>query len=777
MLALSTAYGFPSDNVPKDKKNTPEYGLQVAQAIYSRWYNAAVPYGFANMSYFRMLRDYAEGRQSTAQYKKQYRGEKQNQGANASGARKHQNENARRGYNNISFDIAPVAPHYINIIKSVLSQSDYKPVFVSTSKGDIDKKLTMKWSLYTEVKYENPMREQLGLPIKQREWYPSSQSELEIYERYHGFRLPLEVALTKVAEHCFDVAKWKLIRDQYADALIQTNFLVGRVFTQKDGSVSLEYIEPANFIMSYYDQRRQDEPPFAGHITKVTIGSIADKLKAEGATDDEIQSMARKYMGVNGVTDVNSYNFGVKDPVTQRYQWYDFQVDVLHFEWKTDTPLRFVGRTAKNGNYVYKQEDRVKTNYADGRERKTDTYYRQEIYEGTWIIGTKWVIDYGLKKNMLRTSDGACALSYVFERIDKKSIVDSWKSILDDHQMAVIKLRAAAQAAAPKGLAIDVGLLAQMDLGGGKLNPLELSRLYRETGNKYYSTPASLMNSGKSAAGAMTELEGGIGGQLGEWITMMNFCRSEIQKIAGITDAMAAMPNQSTEKGLGVSQLEVDSTNRALYPLQQALINFKMKAGQKMVAQMRINIEADSNCKKYWANYLEPQEMEAITMVKDLSLLSMGVVMRATYSPERKALIMNAATESLKAGKNGLIGINLGDYMFIEKTLEEGYGELAAWYLVIAEEKARAKNEEAQERMSRINAENSIAANEAAMAAKARSEEMLTQLRMTEEGKKIADELQAELVKKEVEHKYKMRELALEGSIQASTGREVKGSI
>ena len=40
MLALATAASFPSDNVSRDVKDKPEYGRQVAQAIYYRWYNA-----------------------------------------------------------------------------------------------------------------------------------------------------------------------------------------------------------------------------------------------------------------------------------------------------------------------------------------------------------------------------------------------------------------------------------------------------------------------------------------------------------------------------------------------------------------------------------------------------------------------------------------------------------------------------------------------------------------------------------------------------------------
>jgi hypothetical protein len=343
--------------------------------------------------------------------------------------------------------------------------------------------------------------------------------------------------------------------------------------------------------------------------------------------------------------------------------------------------------------------------------------------------------------------------------------------------MAELKERAAVQAASPKGLAIDTGLLAQMDIGGGKMNGLEVARMRRETGNFYYSTPSVFLQTGKSAANTVMELENGIGKQLNEWLVLKQSIIADILRIAGITDAVAAMPNSNGEKGLGVTQIEVEATNNALYPLKTALVNFKMKAGQKLVAQTRVNMEADKKCREYWQNYLEPQEFDAVMGIEDLSLSSIGLEMRATYSPERKALIMQAATESLKAGKNGQIGINLADFMYIEKVLEEGYGELAAWYLAVAETRALQQNEAAQSRMSAENAQNSMQAAQAAQESKVRAEQMISQLRQSEESKKIADELEADLVRKQVEHNYRMQELALEASIQSTTNKDVRGRI
>lgn len=776
MFPISTAIGFPKEDVAQDVKKKKEYGLAVAQAIYSRWYNAAVPYGFANMAYFRMLREYAQGRQSTLQYKKRYRGESNNKNGNKvnhNGSL----ENSRKGYNNIAFDIESPAPVYITIIKSLLKQHNYEPSFYSTTKADIKTKTKMKAKLWAESQYENPQREKYGLEPKKQPWYPQSLPELEVYEKYHGFRLPLEVALTKIARHSFDVSNWDMLFDQYIDSACETSFLVGKVNTNKDGSTYLEYIDSANFVTTYYDQKRNEEPVFAGHVTKVQLGSIKDKLIEQGATEQDIRNLAQMYAPYNGVADYQNYDYNSKDPVTQRYMWYDFSVDVMFFEWKTDDQKHFVGRQASNGNYVYKREDRVKRTYADGRERKTDTYYQQMVYEGAWVIGTKYIYDYGLKKNMLRTPNGGCALSYVFERIEKKSIVEAWMPLLDDYQMGVLKYRAAVQAAAPKGYAVDAGLIAQQDMGAGKMNGLQMVQYRRETGNYIFQTPAAILQSGRNMSNAMQELEGGIGAQQVEWMRHRDFLLEKIKTLAGLNDAVAATPSASGEKGLGIAKLEISATNNALGGIQTALRNFKQKAALKLVAQTRLNIEADAKCAKYWEDYLEPQYFSAIKAIGDLTLNGIGIKMREGMSAERKATILGAATESLKAGKNGLIGITISDFMLVEKTLEDGEPELASWYLTIAEERARAVNEQAQSRMSKENAENSIAANQAAMQSKAQLEQMLSQLRMQEDGAKIAAELEAKAKLLELEHTYTMQELALEGSIQATTSKEVRGKI
>jgi hypothetical protein len=784
MLAVGQTYGFPDTKVPREKKNTPDYGRQVAQAIYSRWYNSPVAAyggfyntGYANMSFFLMLRQYAEGRQDPSQYRLQYRG---GTGTKAQGGNKQQglqSESGVKGYNNISWDIESNIPVYISSIKGLLSQSDWKVKVDSSSKSDIKKKSKMKWKRYAEAKVGNPLKQELGLPITQRDWFPQSQGELELYERYHGFRLPLETGFSKIAEHGFDISNWTSLRTQYLDSVLQTSYLVGKVCHNREGAVAIEYIDPANFVTSYYDQTRHAEPVFAGYLTKVQIGDIADKLKKEGATDSDLEMLARRYATYNVVGDPAGYNYSSRDPVTNRFLWYDFQVDVLKFEWKTDDPKYYVERESKDGKIVYQKSDRIKGDYSDGRKRKTDTYYDQVIYEGTWLIATQWIIDYGLQKNMMKTADGGVALSFFFERIPAKSIVERWKPLADQQMMATLKLRAAINAAAPKGFMMDIGLLANMSFGGSKVSEAEIIRIARETGIQFYNTSAQMAALGRNGATAITPTEGGIGKQLEEWILLLRHTDAQMRSIAGLSDAAIAMPNASPEKGLGVGQQEIDSTNNALSSIKEAMVRFKEKAARKIIQKARILIEADKKSKAYYENYLGEPFFSSIVENDDLTLNQLGITMVANPTTAEISEIMGLVAENLKAGKNGMIGITTADALLISSTVRDGNLELAAWYLSLAEERARVKNEEAQMRMSQMNAQNQMQAAQASEQMKAQTQQILSQLRQTEEGAKIAAQLEADLVRKDVEHQYTMEELALEGSIQASTGREVKGRI
>jgi acetyl-CoA acetyltransferase len=138
---------------------------------------------------------------------------------------------------------------------------------------------------------------------------------------------------------------------------------------------------------------------------------------------------------------------------------------------------------------------------------------------------------------------------------------------------------------------------------------------------------------------------------------------------------------------------------------------------------------------------------------------------------------MSLLEASLAAGRNGQKGITTADAMYVEKTLEDGNDELAAWYLALAEERAERKIQENQERMSAINADNNMRAAQAAEQTRMQYEQILSQLKTTEDGQKIANQLEADLLKITAKKNADYELMTLEGQLQSSQGKEISGKI
>ena len=105
-----------------------------------------------------------------------------------------------------------------------------------------------------------------------------------MYEKYHGFQLPLEDAMSDIAEHAFQISDWDKIRQRTIEKLVEDNFAVGRVYTSDEGATRIKFINPAAFVTAYIDENEEEEPAFAGHIERVQIKDIKDRLLELGAS-------------------------------------------------------------------------------------------------------------------------------------------------------------------------------------------------------------------------------------------------------------------------------------------------------------------------------------------------------------------------------------------------------------------------------------------------------------------------------------------------------------
>ncbi len=787
---------FPNEFDPPEQKETPEYQAAVAAAIWSRYLSGYTLLAFGNQDWYRLMHLYCAGQQPFQQYIPWYR----NYGTpssreNTNGITQSVSENRRKGFQNLSFEINSPAKKEVSQLKAILDQADYMIDIHSDTKDALTKKEYEKWKLWTGTKINNPLLKSLGLQPRKYEWEPQNKAELDAYEKYHGFKLPFETGLLKIINHTLQISNYKELFNEWKDSAIETNFLCGRVCHNSEGAVTVEYFHPSNFITAYLPKQKMDTPPFAGHSYRRQIMEIEGALRAQGANDSDILQLAGKNCGINGYSDPSNYDFNQTDPSTNRFLWYEWYVPVLHYEQRSNDENRFRKYKRGDGEVKYARErpkritkeadpitgkpGRSFYTYVSNNNKDTEEYdvlKNQCVYEGDWVIGTQWILNYGRKKNVLKNSDGSTALSYFYYQIPGASIAQRWKPILDQYQLAWLKKQSAVLAARPDGQIVDTGILAQQDLGfGGESSVAEILRIDTETGNLFVKTTSPMMNNRMNVANSIVPRPGGPGRQLEEWDRARQSLLQDMRDVSGMTSAVSGSGDQPELNGL--MQGEMLATNNALYEIMWGLTCFKEFMAQKIATYARLLLQFDPKSREYYSGLIGENVVDEINLFKDISLNQSGIIMRAAPTKERKDYLKGLVMEAQKPGQNGKRGIEPADAMWIEEQIDNGYIQLAASHLTLA----TYRNADIQAKMDskniQENAQVQMQSNQVAEAAKLKS--MATKIEMEAKAKSILQKEEGQIKSglQAQAHVENLEELELEGELEQQNNVQISGQL
>jgi hypothetical protein len=304
--------------------------------------------------------------------------------------------------------------------------------------------------------------------------------------------------------------------------------------------------------------------------------------------------------------------------------------------------------------------------------------------------------------------------------------------------------------------------------------PFDLVQVYSHTGNFFYKS--SLLGGKVNTNKSFEELEGGIGKQLSEWIMAYQHDVEKLLQITGITPTMAASPAKG-DKLVGVAELEVEASNNALWPLQQALERLKVKAGQNIALRAMTTMRFDSEVKDYYAEIFGKTSIDYLMPAADFTLDELGISLSNKISSTQKFKIAEAAETALKVGRNGMPEIELSDYTMILEMLEKGRLKEATWYLTYKSAKKRqyndemaAQNQQAQsqslQELELMKQKGEMELLQMAAKIEVEKEAALSNIRIKEKQMIIAAETQGSI-----------EEIKAEAYLQEQTGTEITGKF
>jgi hypothetical protein len=659
------SYPFPKDEVPISEKNA-EWCKKWCEAMYASYVTDRTGIPYSTIDELRNLRMYASGNQDVTKYQDILLDESDDGGD-------------LTGYLNIDWEIFSVMPKFLHVIRGIFEEQEHSIVATavdpkSTESRDLDK--LRKWFKARYKPLLDNVNKMAGYN-PQKEWLPETADELGMYETMGGFKMVKETEIEEGLNYTMYISDWKEIKRKMLDDFATVNCGAVKDFTdQYTRKVKSRYVDPLKLIMQFSKHWDHRNSEYAGELITESITNIRKKTNL---SEETLRQLAQFYNGRNANQNLQSWAEEDVELVGGRFKYDNFNVDVMDAEWFSVNEKGRTYRTNSRGETYSYDEEEGKVFDTPTKQTKLRKY--KVVYRAKWIVGTEYVYDNGLQYDVPRPGKKEVELSFKFYKLPGRSIVSLSVPNLDQMQIAWLKLQNALAQSSNSGVAVEYTSLMNMKLGGEKMEPLEILSIRRDTGDLIYKMTTHM---GKpNVPGGMRpiqELQGGIGNQLNEFITLFDLNLNFIRDLTGINqvaDASNPDPNQS----VGGAEMAIAATSNALKPIYSGYIRLKELVARSCAIRIGLLIKHDKKAYKGYIPVLGGSGVKIISVGADAVDVDWEIQIQAKPTRQRKQIILDAAMKAMQADKDGFVGLNEGDFMMIERLLEAGNEKLAEMML------------------------------------------------------------------------------------------------
>jgi hypothetical protein len=691
--------GFPDHLASDETKNTEEFGLQMAQAIQYEWFRrpnggGSCPF-YDQRDEYHKLRLYARGEQSTKIYKDLLNGGDDD------------------SYSNYDWRPLQIIPKFVKLIVNQMSERLFDIKAEATDKFSTDLKDGYRNALQSMMIARPIMEEaknQLGIDMFPEgfETYPHTQEEIDLHMQLE-YKPAIEIA-------CEEALKFTLDLNDYAET--QSKIIEDIVVLGKGGlkhstdlgkGIAVKYCDPAMMINSFARKRNFEDVYYYGEVERISINELK-RISNNRYTDDELREMVaqssefyRYENNTNEGSNINSDDFA------------GMMVDVMNFTFKSTNTLSFKKKYMSNGGFKMTKKESTfnKGKYAEGFDAVKKTI--DVWYEGTIVLGTEFIFNYGLCKNMIRP-EGLLNITipnFIFFAPElyqnrTRSTVQRIIPYVDQMQQIHIKIQQLVAKARPNGIFIDIDGLSEIDLGDGNiLTPLQLIKIYDQTGNIIGTsvTAEGDYNYGRSP---IQELKNGIVSGLPELINLYNHYMNLVRDAIGIpvgADASTPHPDML----VGVQQQLALNSNTALRHILDASLSISQKLGKGLALRLK-DIFKYPNLKNVYINAIGKLNVDVLKALENYHIHDLGINIELKPDfQEEQQLEININNAIAK----GLIGVEDAIDIKSIKNIK-----LANQLLKVRKAKKEATERAHQEKMIQVQGQSQAQAAQAAGQAK-----------------------------------------------------------
>lgn len=743
--------GYPSPFATPEQKEKNEYGLAYFKKMYHDWKDNADMKVDSRRSRYGKARSYAQGSQNVSKYKDLL------------------DAQGDTSYLNLDWTPVNIIPKFVDLIVNDLSNQEYEVVAsaidpISETLRERDKK-----SLFAKMLVHPAMKEfnkATGYDVQKKGYIPQTQEELDIHMALN-YKQSTEIAVENGIKFVMDLNNYDAIKKSVIRDLVTCGIGATKTSIDPNTGVKIKYVDPANLVTSYTNNEDYSDIQHAGEVYTITIGELK-RIAGNQLSEEDYEKIAREFAGKNHNDQISPNFESYMNEYQDEFEYDKYRVTIMDAEFLSVNELKYEKKQNAYGGYtVTKKGGNYKTPKKSKYERELIKSSVKVVYSGKWIVGTDFIINYGLAKNMMRNKSNLTEtkLSYVIyapgtHKMVNKSMVERMMPFADQIQLAHLKLQQVIAKARPKGAAFELGALENVSKGdGGNFTPLELQEIYDQTGNIYYRT---ITDDGQpTGAVPVQELDNGIGSDMEKLISIYAHNLQMIRDVTGVNEAREGAKPPS-EALVGVQKLQIMASNNATKNINDGYLSITRRVSDCVV--MRLQDVLESKAKK--KSYMNALGKSAVTMFgvnKDISMHEFGITLDVAPNEEEKSQLEANLQMSLAQKE-----IRLEDVITIRRIKNV---KLANQVLMFRRKKYQEEEERKNKEAQKMNAEIQRQSNEQQSQLKmqetqhiAQIEQAKIQMESTAELKRLEAEFKLKNQLEDMNHQRRMKEIALNNS-------------
>ena len=275
---------FPSQAVSDLEKVSFDYGLKIAKAIESEWFDSVNSKGHKSRRYennsnsYRNLRLYARGEQSIQKYKDEL------------------SINGDLSYLNLDWKPIPIIPKFVDIVVNGIAERTYDIKAYSQDAAGVEKRTKYMQSIIDDMDaapFNNEVQSKFGINLYQNnpEELPQTSEELKVHMQLN-YKQGIEIAEEQALKVLMDGNQYdNTLKRIYYDLTVIGIGAVKNDFNTSEGA-TVKYVDPANLVYSYSESPFFDDIYYVGEVKNIPINEL--KKQFPNLTQEDLEEIIQQ---------------------------------------------------------------------------------------------------------------------------------------------------------------------------------------------------------------------------------------------------------------------------------------------------------------------------------------------------------------------------------------------------------------------------------------------------------------------------------------------------